>query len=609
MAGPESSTTGSQAVPLEEEGRPAAKANEREPTARDFMLATALPDQYFQRSASGQAPADKRSYLDYAVHAALDPASSLVSGREQASQEAAGYMKGFLKVLPLFMKGRTALPALAIAYMSDEAKVQDSAYEQTLDAGLGLSKGLILKGSLKGLSARGATPGTTGVSLGIVGRSSDTALTRSNYYDAEGNFRPELALKKTASITFNPAALAMDAATYSAADVMWAKMFNASRGSVFYRPTVTSTLAAGSMGLTSGFGHEIHRQMSSDSPFDPYLLARRTLMQGVVDGLAGGLGGLQATRQMRLKLTVKDGPNSLTAARNTPFQLGEIVDARQAQLRDGTFIPERQVKGLTTETWLGTVKTRTGENIPAVFRPNNGTEAFAHRMQSEIAAYGMTRLGFKTQLPATVARKVELNGKAQSGFIQEIQGTSLPQFIKEALPNGKGYVTAREAKALLNSDAGFKQSYTDAWVHRLIMGEWDNHALNMAVRKAGQKTDVRNIDLGDGLKPATTQLDLTPQPGVRRGYDMVNAHLYSQLSGRRLTPQKIEELSTLHQRFTTRSGREQLQELGMTPQQVEGVLGRTEWLLRNKHLPRQQESTFYLYLGNAKRAVKRWLER
>lgn len=74
------------------------------------------------------------SYLNYAVHYALDPLTRWTTSYDRASDDVVAYTSGFLKTLPLFMRGRLALPGLAIGYMLDQMHVADSGIEQFVDA-------------------------------------------------------------------------------------------------------------------------------------------------------------------------------------------------------------------------------------------------------------------------------------------------------------------------------------------------------------------------------------------------------------------------------------------------------------------------------------------
>ncbi len=566
----------------------------------NFIIAGALPESARNQPGAGKGEGQPRlrSYLDTAVH----PLAEAVTSTDAGADEMSGYMRGFLKTVPIFMKGKVALPALALTYMSDEAKVGDTAQHQLTDAGLGLGKGALLKTTLTAFHGHGMTPATTGVGLGIMNRGSDALLTRNNYYDAKGEFSLSQGLSRTLSVTANPGAMAIDAMAFGANDMLFAAMFNKSRGLVAYKPSTMYTVSAGTMGVTSGFGRELDRQIREDGTLDFTQLARKSFLQGVFDAAGGRVGAWQTTRGTRLQ---PDAPGAMEKARSTPFQRGEIVDARQAALRDGMFIPERQVGGLHTETWFGKVKTSSGELIPAVFRPNDKTEAFAARMQNEIAGYGMNGLGFKTNVPATVARTAEINGKPYSGFIQEMNGPNLVEHLHTATGAAPGTLLNKGAALEhFRSTTALSSSYGDAFLHRMVMGEWDNHAMNMSV-----SDKVHNIDLGYAFRAPTSTREFTPLPQARKSNEATSAGLYNELAGKPLSPQAKTEMTNLYDRYSTPEGRAQMEALGLTPRQVDGVLGRTDWFATNAFFPRQQESLSYVPLARLSQFAKSVLKR
>lgn len=548
--------------------------------------------------AQGDGQPRLRSYLDTAVH----PLAEAVTSTDKGADEMSGYMRGFLKTVPIFMKGRLALPAMAVTYVSDEAKYGDTAGNQVLDSILGLGKGALLKTSVNAFHGQGMTPATTGMGLGIINRGSDALLTRSNYYDAKGEFNLSQGLARTLSVTANPGAMMVDAAAFGVNDVLFATAFNKSRGLVSYKPSTLYTMSAGTMGVTSGFGRELDRQIREDGQLDFTQLARKSFLQGAFDAAGGRVGAWQATRGTRLE---PDAPGAMEKARSTPFQRGEIVDARQQALRDGMFIPERQVKGLHTETWFGKVKTESGEFIPAVFRPNDKTEGFAVRMQNEIAGYGMNALGFKTNVPATVARTAEINGKPYSGFIQEMNGPNLVDHFRNVLGTPDGTVLPKQSVLdHFRSSTALSGSYGDAFLHRMTMGEWDNHAMNMSV-----SSKVHNIDLGYAFRVPTSSLEFRPLPQARKAHETMSAALYNEFAGKKLSPGAQSEMKGLYDRYSTPEGRQQMEALGLTPRQVDGVLGRTNWFATNAFFPRQQESLFYVQLTKMSQFAKSVLKR
>lgn len=553
-------------------------------------------------------PTLRPTYLDCVAQTIVHPFVVAFDGDAEQEREWSGYAKGLIKTIPLFMRGKIALSGLLLSYASDEAKISDAIADQLVDASLGASKAALLKGSFHVISRAGVTPPRAGMYLGMLSRTSDAALTRSNYEDAQGNIVLERGLLKTLKIGLDPRSLVVDAATFAAGDILWARLYNASRGRVFYRAEIKHALSGGVMGMSSGFGHELQRQLSEESKLDFSDLARHTIIQGGLDAIAGGIGGAQAQRYMRLKLP-RDTPSDVATARSTAFQLGEVLDKQQADLRDGAFVLRKKLPRLTVETWLGWVRSPGGKQVSAIFRPDNGTEAFAARMQSEIASYGLKRLGFATNSPVTIAREVEIGGQRYRGFIQAVEGVSLADYVQRKLGKPSTGVSKRELVELIKEKPGLYRSYIDAWVYRMMIGEWDNHALNMTVHtRANGTASVRNIDLGDGFRRAKTELDVMPVPGVRQGYDFVNAYLYNELSGRKIPQYKLNELQSLYHEFNSQSGKSRLRSVGLTAQQTEGILGRTRWLLDHKHFPQQQEALFYLRLNDARRAVERWLD-
>ncbi|MBC7999337.1 MAG: hypothetical protein IAF58_15410 [Leptolyngbya sp.] len=573
----------------------------------DMLIASSMTEadlQAFRKSGSTGTPAEprKRSYLETAVH----PLAEVFTSTDKGADELAGYMRGFVKTVPIFMSGKIALPAMAIAYMSDEAKMGDTTENQLMDAGLGLGKGAILKAAFTYSSARALTPGVTGLQLGMLNRASEGLLSRNNYYDHANNFNFGTGLRRTMEVTLNPGALAIDALTFGANDVLYSKLFNSSRGMVAYKPALTHTISAGTMGFTSGFGYELDRQLREDGKLDFSSLGRKAFLQGTFDAAGGRVGAWQSTRGTRLQ---PDKPGAMEEARSTPYQRGEIGDARQMALRDGTFIPDRQVKGLHTETWFGRVKTPEGEMVPAVFRPNDGTEGFASRMQSEIASYGMNSLGFRTNTPATVARAAEINGKPYQGYVQEMNGPSLMDYVRTETGTTKGEVPKATAMEMFHGDPALKSSYASSTLYRTVIGEWDNHFANQTVRKTDAAPEVGNIDLGYSFRVPKSTLEFKPLPQAHAAPEAASAAFYKEFAGKPLPESLHKEVSDLNSRYATAEGKQRLQDLGLTPMQVEGVLGRTAWYANNAFFPRQQETFLYVPLAKANRFAKAILNR
>ncbi len=546
-----------------------------------------------------------QTILDLAVHTIFDPITRVATGDDRYSDDLSDCTKELVKTVALFMKGRLPLAGLILSYAADEAKVNGSLQDQILDGAFGSSKALLIKGTFRALGRQGATPGMTGVGLGMASRVFETSLTRENYYDKNNTFSLSQGVETTLRTGLNPKAMTMDVITFATSDVLWARIMNHSRGTAWYKPQIMHAISGGTMGLTSEFGHELQRQVTEDQSVDTDLLMRKSIKKGILDAVAGGLGGLQSRRHSLLaRSSFRDEAEIAAKARSKPYQKGLLADNAQVVLRDGTFILDKELHSLTTQTWVGWIRTPEGKSVRSIFRPNDGTESFAHRMQSEIAAYGLQKLGLKIAVPVTVAREINRGGKKYSGYIQEMEGISLAAFVKEKAANN---LSRNHIRNLLASSKSFQESYSNAWLHRMIVGEWDNHALNMTVsQNQGKTVQVRNIDLADSLRPATSTYDLIPTPGVRQGYDRVNAKLYRELSGKKLDERTLTYLNEIHSQFSSPRGRSDLLSIGLTRPQYEGMLGRIDWLLKHKTMPVGREALFYLHLNNARRAFERW---
>ena len=65
----------------------------------------------------------------------------------------------------------------------------------------------------------------------------------------------------------------------------------------------------------------------------------------------------------------------------------------------------------------------------------------------------------------------------------------------------------------------------------------------------------------------------------------------------------------LYDRYSTPEGRAQMEALGLTPRQVDGVLGRTNMFATKALFPRQQEAASYVYLTKLSQFAKSILKR
>jgi hypothetical protein len=551
---------------------------------------------------SGAKDNARASFLDQATHLLLDPVVSAVTSNRSTQEQVIESAKQFAKTVPLFMTGNVGRVALAALSVADEVKTKDTLGEGILDATLGLGKAAALSAVKSFAMARNVSPSMMGIELGITNRASDTGLTRSNYLDSNGQFDLAAGLQKTALTTFNPVALATDAATFAGADFAWGALKHVTVGTARYNPLLTHTLAGGVFGFSTGTGTEIAHQFSTGE-FDASGLVLKAGL-GTVTGLAGGaVGGFQTRRS--IAIDTRETAADVAAARSTPFQKGEIVDSAQQLLRDGTFIPEVRTKGAYNIPFVfGKVVSPQGHEVPAVFRANDGSEVFARRMQSEIGIYGVDkRLRLDGGSPASVQRAIELDGKQVPGFIQEMRGKNLAQHL-DSLVEGNNLSRAN-AKSLSQSDPALMSGLGDTMLKRMVAGEFDNHAMNVMVEtnSATGARKVFGLDY-DHVPSATNTLHFRPDPGRLLGWDNVGQRLYARLAGTEIGEQRLAKLNDFTTEYDTARGRAELQSLGFTRAQVDGMLGRANWFAENKYFPTSVEQPIFYLLRPMVRLLK-----
>lgn len=556
-------------------------------------------------------PARNESYLDLAMDHTLKPVAGLVTSNEQTLNTVSDYGKQFVKITPLFMKGNLSVLGLATAYAADEAKVNAPVNEQFIDAGLGAGKGLALKGAFSLMGSRGMSPSMSGVQLGIIQRTSDTALTRSNYYDQDGHFSVASMMTKASKAALKPEMLLMDAATFAAADVVWGRMYAVTRGGAYSNPVLKHAFVGGTMGAASGAGYEAVRQLEQGK-FDPFRLAQRATGDALIGTFAGTVGGYQTRRALSIDVT-KNAPPGIKTTQQEPG----FLNAEQKALRDGEFVVTNKAAGtnltksaesqLTMEAYTGFVAKADGSFTPAIFRPDDGTPAFQSRMLTETSGYAANKgAGLGESIPLSVARSVEIGGRTYHGYIQEMGGVDLHNYLTRQAIAKFGSGSTKNMLKVFNEDVALQNGIKGALGERMVFGEWDNHSLNIIVRDTEAGRVVKNIDMADALRPATSKIDLTPTPGLLRSYEGLNARLYGELAGKPISSDFKGNLQNFIQRYDSPQGRMLLQQqAGWSHAQIEGVIGRSKWFVEHGVFPYpQQQSMLYPLVGRAKRLIK-----
>ena len=531
----------------------------------------------------------KASWLDEATHFAVDPVAELFHASQKTRDEVAQSAKQLLKTVPLFMAGRAGLVGLAGAYIADEIKSGSSTGEALEDGSLGLLKAVPLALTKRLALGRNTSPSLLGMELGIINRTTNAAFSRDSYTDDQGKFNLSHGLWKTAVTGFHPSALIMDGLTYSASDAAFGCINQAFRFRPLTDPRLRSAIAGGTFGVTSAFGTEVANQVSSGH-LDIEALASKTVIAGGMGALGGGIGGLQAWRSARLPVRDSSGPLQPNSAAASEF--GRTLDEKLAVLRDGQFKVDSAWKH-HIDFYFGKTVGADGKTVPAVFRADDGSKAFADRMQAELAIYGLdSKLNWKDTAVATMPRSIEIDGKRVDGFVQEMRGVSMREYV-EQLAGGQP-LNRKTVSALLKDNPTFRDGFMTAAARRMMTQQWDNHTHQYRVEK-DNPSQVLSIDF-DQINPAVTKFDLVPHPGMRNGRDNLASLLYSEVAGKPLPQATRTAMQAFVRSYDSPAGRAELQGLNLSPRQVEGIIGRTHAMAESGVMPRGNELTAFVFV-------------
>jgi hypothetical protein len=200
------------------------------------------------------------------------------------------YGTGMLKTAGLFIPSKLGYAVSGLAYALDQAKPGDSLSNQAIDCGLGLTKGLALKGSFQYVGAMDLGIAAKAVSLGVSSRVTDMALARQTYADGNG-YSALTGLSRTVDASFNRTALASDVITFGLAHGALSGINRATGGALTSSPFWSTVATGGVFGVSSGSVNEITRQHQAGESFDFQKVLTSAALTGVTDMIAAGPGG------------------------------------------------------------------------------------------------------------------------------------------------------------------------------------------------------------------------------------------------------------------------------------------------------------------------------
>ena len=189
-----------------------------------------------------------------------------------------------------FLPGRYGIAASAIVYGVSEIDRHAKFTTQVAEAITGAVKGVAMHEFVHRLPVK--TPALRGVSLGLLNRVDETALSYHTYFDKNDKFSAAQTAENYKQLT-DLKALAADAAIGILA-------FGAARGvapilgeSLSKSPLARNMVAGGIAGMTAGGANEVLRESKSADGIQPWEIVKHTFVAGVV-GSVGAASGFYA---------------------------------------------------------------------------------------------------------------------------------------------------------------------------------------------------------------------------------------------------------------------------------------------------------------------------
>jgi len=289
----------------------------------------------------------------------------------KVQDEISHYSSGFIKTAAIFARGRLGLIGAVGAYALDAMNPSTDFRTQLIDGTLGGVKGGLLKGTFEFLGSKQAGVAAQGVALGASSRLLEYGLSRKTYEGANGEFNLLSGLGNTVRGTLDSKAMVSDVVVFGLAHGLLSKTNSLTGGFVQKSPMLRTVLTGTTFGVATGSTNEILRQNAAGESFDLSKVLKRSLLQGAVDSLAAGPGGMQARSAASLRpadataggdrtanpadLTAKDG-KTVTPREFVVEKGQEVIAALAAGSESSGWLRVREVLGNGSRSPLGPVK-------------------------------------------------------------------------------------------------------------------------------------------------------------------------------------------------------------------------------------------------------------
>ena len=209
-----------------------------------------------------------------------------------------------VKTAALFYPGVAGVAGYVAMSALDQAHPDDSLKNQAEDLALGATKGALMVGAFRataelptnalGLAGRGAT-------LGVASRLLDSGLNRNTYINPNtGAVDFAGGLSNVFKTTFQPGALAIDAATFAVAGGLAQGASSLTRGALAGNLAATNAMTGGIFGFSSGAFNELRQEQVNKQSLSPLSILGQGLESGAVMAVAAIPGGLKMQHDMNV---------------------------------------------------------------------------------------------------------------------------------------------------------------------------------------------------------------------------------------------------------------------------------------------------------------------
>ncbi|CAN5309299.1 hypothetical protein BH11CYA1_BH11CYA1_45950 [soil metagenome] len=221
-----------------------------------------------------------QSYLELGV----DKAVGLVVSDEKLRKEVDHYGTELIKTAALFTRGKYGAIGTLALYGLASASPDAPIATQAEDFALGAVKGGATRSLLNHIPKVFSSAPTKGILVGIGSRAIDITVSHDTFT------APSKTLSRLNQELLDPKAIAFDAATWTLGEGLFKGANTVLKGALAKNATIGSMTMGGSFGLITGGSNEIVRQNNAGESFNLTKVVERSLLEGSVTAVAGGIG-------------------------------------------------------------------------------------------------------------------------------------------------------------------------------------------------------------------------------------------------------------------------------------------------------------------------------